>query len=465
MHRATVLGVLVAAAAQAGPARAAEPPAEGAPPSVDDLLQRIERLEEDKGRMQTEIDDLRVRLGDDWLTTKRAEEMRNIVEDVLADADTRASLLQDGATAGWDGHFFIGSADGRFRLQLTGLLQLRWIWNFHDQPDRYKYGFETSRAELTFEGHVFSPDVTYKVKGEYQEDGGQLILEDAWVRFIMNDEWSVRFGQFRLPFTREELIADGYQQVIERSLVNESQNLGYSQGLELLYTDRFSRFAFAVSDGGTDNMGGFLLIGSQPQNTPALDSTTTYALTARYEAKLAGNWEQFEQLTSPPGDGFGLMAGFAVHVQEDNPGVPTSLPDEAFWFAATADVSVEWGGANLFSSFTWDYVDDRQTSLYVNIPGFVLQGGVYFTEKFEAYARFEWGRFMINGNPFQEDLIVVTMGGNYYIDGQDLKLSADIGFGINAVSAAWDSVIAGWRQDSLGAEPQVVIRTQLQLLF
>ena len=54
---------------------------------------------------------------------------------------------------------------------------------------------------------------------------------------------------------------------------------------------------------------------------------------------------------------------------------------------------------------------------------------------------------------------------NYYFDGHDIKLSADIGVGIYAVESAWDSDLAGWRTDGNSAEPQVVIRTQFQLLF
>ena len=57
------------------------------------------------------------------------------------------------------------------------------------------------------------------------------------------------------------------------------------------------------------------------------------------------------------------------------------------------------------------------------------------------------------------------MGGNYYFDGHDAKWSADIGFGLSQIESAWDSNIAGWRSDAAGSEPQVVIRTQLQLLF
>ena len=88
---------------------------------------------------------------------------------------------------------------------------------------------------------------------------------------------------------------------------------------------------------------------------------------------------------------------------------------------------------------------------------------MYFTEKLEGYARLEWG--WVSSNFDFPDLWVLTLGGNYYFDGQDIKLSADIGFGFNQVSSPWDSNVAGWRLDTPDAAPQIVFRTQLQLMF
>jgi hypothetical protein len=453
-----------------GPAALGDRDAEVDPASglnLEDLLARIEQLEQDKVRMADEIDELRSQVADDWLTEQRADEIRALVADVLADADTRASLLQDGMTAGWDERFFLSSPDGRFRLELDGLLQIRWLWNYHDQaqnaadPVQIKHGWENTRTRLTFRGHVFSPDITYMVRGDFARTAGTDILLDAWIRYHLNDQWSLRVGQFRLPFNREELVLPQYQQAIERSLVNESLNIGRSQGIELLWSERSHQFTFAASDGGEDNFGGFGLVGGTVRNTPWSVSTSAWAFTGRYENLIAGRWDQFRQFTSPPGENFALMWGVAAHVQQGEWGTPGPR-DEEYWFAATADVSAEFGGANLFSSLLYHYIDDPEFDIF-NVLGFTIQGGTYFTEKLEGYARLEYG--WVSSNFDFPDLWVITLGGNYYFDGQDLKLSADIGFGISQVTAAWDSDIAGWRADSPGAEPQVVFRTQLQLMF
>ena len=190
MQRSVGLGLLVAGASLLVDSSAlAADAGQGLPqPTIADLLERIETLEEDKTTMRGEIDELHAQLGDTWLTEQRADEVRNLVADVLSDADVRASLLQDGLIAGWSDHFFLASPDGRFKLQLEGQLQFRYVWNYHDRPDRYIYGFENTRTKLAFRGHLFNRDLTYLVRGRFDRSGGGFGLEDAWVRYLLNNE-------------------------------------------------------------------------------------------------------------------------------------------------------------------------------------------------------------------------------------------------------------------------------------
>ncbi len=482
MHRVARLALpLVVASALVNPVAGQDEPRDGpqaestpVTPNLADLLDRIERLEGDKVEMQDEIAELRAQTGDTWLTEERAEQVRLLVEDVLTDADTRSSLLQDGATAGGDGRFFLASADGRFRLNVGGQMQFRWIWNYHDQPPKYVYGFENSRTKLVFSGHMFSRDLTYKIQGDFGPqsaptgESGSYTLQDAWVRWMLNSDWALRFGQFKLPYNREFLVDSMYQQVIERSLVSERGHIGRSPGIELTYGGRDSTVSVALSNGGEFNIATGLAIPSDVANVPVFVGSSPgvdsdYAITARYQRKFAGTWDQFRQLTSPPGEGFAVLWGLAGHYQRNDPHSAGAAREHSSWVAATTDISIQWGGANLFSSFVWNYFDIPGSN--VHTFGWTLQGGMYFTEKFEGYARVEWGRFIINGDPFQKDLAVVTLGGNYYLDGQDVKLSADVGFGLNPVSTFWSSDMAAWRTDSPDVRPQIVVRTQFQLLF
>ncbi len=472
MHRTAQLALLVGAISLvvALPALADDSAGAGAADqqsdkeSIRQLKEALAKQQREMDEMGSEIDKLRLENGDEWLTEQRADEIRGLVSDVLADADTRASLMQNGFTAGWSEHFFLSSTDGRFKLQVSGQQQFRFIWNYREAPDKYRYGFENTRTKLTLRGHMFSQDLNYLVRGSFSGQGGAFGLDDAWMRYHINSEWNVRLGQFKLPFNREELVSSSRQLAVERSLINENMNIGRSQGIEFTYADEAFRASAAFSDAGTDNLGGFNLVGTNPVNSPALAEDTEYAFTTRYEFLLAGSWSQFNDFTSPADEEFAMLVGFAGHIQQDeSTGGFTFGRNEERWIAWTADLSVEWGGANAFVSFSHHFVDDPGVG-QVNVYGVVGQAGAYFSPKFEMFTRFEYGAFETNAADFSE-LYAITFGGNYYIDGHDIKLTADIGFGISHVESAWNSDIAGWRTDPEGSEPQVVIRGQFQLLF
>ena len=139
---------------------------------------------------QAEIAELRAQLaelksqnGDKWLTEERAAEIKSLVKDVLADAETRTSLQGAGATSGYDNGFFIGSADGNFRLKFNALEQIRFTYNSRNsaqdgnqnatvfgQPNN-EWGFENRRTQLTFSGNVVDPSFTYMARFNYGSTG------------------------------------------------------------------------------------------------------------------------------------------------------------------------------------------------------------------------------------------------------------------------------------------------------
>lgn len=97
--------LMLAALGIAGAARAQDGSA--AAPSTADLIQRIERLEAQNRALAGEVQTLRAEDGEAWLTEERANEIRSIVTDVLADSATRSSLQGAGMTGGWDDGFFV----------------------------------------------------------------------------------------------------------------------------------------------------------------------------------------------------------------------------------------------------------------------------------------------------------------------------------------------------------------------
>ena len=469
----SVLALCIATSAFAGNTFAASLGDGDTDPDVQNQLesmrQQLDAIRQENQAMKTEIDDLRAKTDSDWLTEARADEIRGLVADVLADADSRANLLQDGMMAGWSDHFFLADPYGRFKLELQGEMQIRFVYNYMDRvpffgdQDQHRNGFENSLTRLVFRGFVFSPDIEYLIRADFLRTNGFANLLDAWVRLHISDDWSVKIGQFKLPFNREELVSETEQLAVERSLVNEVSNLGRSQGVEFTHAHEASRFSIAYSDG------------ANRANTTALTFDTEYSFVARYEHMISGAWQQFSDFTSPPGDEFGMLFGIAGFAEEtESTGQFSTTQTTTRRLAGTIDLSIEWGGANLFASVTQGYNDSPPQFLQdpgiIHFTGIVVQGGIYVAPKWEIFARGEYGQFAGDGGSTFDtsDLNLVTFGFNYYLEGHDLKWTTDFGITTEQIlgtTPGWASDIAGYRAMQPDSDVQTVFRTQFQLLF
>jgi hypothetical protein len=518
--------LMLAALGIAGAARAQDGAATSAP-STKELLERIERLEASNRALAGEVETLRSADGEAWLTEERANEIRSIVSDVLADSATRDSLQSAVSTAGWNDGFYMQSADGRFRMEVGGMMQFRYIWSYVPQgvsginfPANTAYswiaddvesrsGWDLPNTELNLKGHVFGESWQYKIKGAFSNQdeaivgetpfanlgsgSGTFRLLDAYVRAEVSDDFAVRVGQFKLPFAREQLVDTENQLAVSSSTIVEHLGIGRSQGVELSWYSSNARAMAAFSNGGSDNLYGVLKpVGTDPANSYYQSDVTAYALTGRFEWKLAGKWSQFNSMTSPPGDEYGLMVGVAGHVQSsdlDN-GTEDSPYGQNNWYALTADVTAMYGGATLFGAFFYHQTDSGAAYIQgvnnfspsaafdigtTETWGAMVQASYYILPKWEVFGRFEFGSADIplitnitaptfvdtleNGN----DLMLLSVGVNWYIDGEDFKWSSDAGVSFDKVDGVWWNGENGWRAS--GEENEFVLRSQLQIAF
>ncbi len=416
----------------------ASPPGDG---RADALRARVAELEATVARLRTEQSQ------EHWLTEQRADEIRGLARDVLADADTRASLLQDGMMGGWDNGFVLTSSDGKFKLTISGQLQFRWVYNYQDNSpeDDNRWGFTNRRTKIKFTGHAVDPSWKYRVSGAFDADGGAFVLEDANITKDLGDGWALKFGQFKPPFLREALVSSSRQLAVERSLVNAESNQRRAQGVEIQYKGDQLAFKAMYHDGfGTSN-------------TLALAEGTEFALAGRVEWLAAGEWGQFKEFTSWEGEAFAFLLGGAIHYENEEYGSPTGPEEETF--ACTIDGSLKFGGAHAFAAIVGRHLDVADADQY----GIVVQGGYFFVpDEWEAYVRYEYGDLDLAG---QSDLNVITVGVNRYFVKHALKWTTDVGFAFDEISSDWATRSAGWREDSPGEDGQVVLRSQLQVLF
>lgn len=393
--------------------------------------------------LKKELNELKSQNGDKWLTEERASQIRSVVQDVMADADTRSSLQATAATSGYNNGFFIASPDGNFKLQVNGQVQVRssyaWAtnssWNAARAVDanatKAQYGTEIRRAKLSFSGNVVDPSWQYRVTMAYLPQGSQFAtlssspyntagansgngsastanLEDAYINKDMGNGMSLMMGQFKSPFLREELVTSANQLGVERSVVNQMFSTGWTDGIQ--FTAKNDSLMGMVSFNNGGNNANFAT-----QNMSTTDgSYTQYAITGRVQWLAFGNWAQFNDMTSMRGGGQGLMIGAAFNWQHGgnqntdinaallgDSGVASGNTDAGF-FTYTADASWDLGGANLYGAFFGNFTSslpqetDSGTGAVgtngssIQSYGALIQGGYFISDNTELFASWQW---------------------------------------------------------------------------
>jgi hypothetical protein len=457
---------------------------------IDQLRDHLNSVQDETARMREDLDVLRTQAGESWLTAARADEIRSLVHEVLIDADSRNNLVGDGLLGGWSDGFFLASADGRFKLEIGGLLQERFLGGRLRRgatpiDDEWRYGFENTRMRLNLGGWLFDRDTTFLIQPGWGWSDPHAIVDsastttltdmesrlwDAWVRRRLSEQWAVRMGIFQLPFTRESLISDTRQLAVDRSLIDYRLGLGRSQGIELTWMPSDAvRIIMAVSDGSLTRAG---LIttpsGGLPPTIPpwsGLVFDAEWALTVRGEWLLGGDWAQFQEFTSPPGSDTGVLLGLAVHGQhEERRGIGNPKTDS---WGFTGDLSVALDGISFFASGTYHHQKGYSTPVgninTVEWLGWVFQGSTYLTDDTEWFMRWEGGgpkATQLGG----ADVNIVTTGMNWYLEQQSLKVTSDFGFSMGKVPDSMQNLMVGWRTSGT-RDGEWLFRTQLQLEF
>lgn len=370
-------------------------------------------------------------------------------EQVDAYLSERAETAPSG-DAGYDEGFFLRSADRRWTLRINGQIQLRALYDNQEESldDAHRWGFEIPRAKLVFSGAAGDPRLTWRLQGNFESDGGGFTLEDAYLAWDSGNGWMIVGGQFKCPVLREEKVDSAYQLCVERSNLNDVLTSGerFGGGVAVSYGRENWRVWGAVTDGdGT-------------ANTPALLADTEYAVTFRGEVVLQGSFRQFDDFTSFRGDPKGIMLGVGAHTQKGEYGT-SSVESEVLLLSA--DLSLEFGGANLFGEVVYVHVE-RGTDPARDILGFVLQGGLFVGSKTEVFARYEFAD-LDSDEIAPSNLSVLTAGLNHYFRGHKAKATFDLGYAFEVVPAV--GPYSGLRVDNPLADGQFLIRLQFQALF
>lgn len=424
-------------------------------------------------RLENRISELETDKNGNWLNERRAEEIKALVQDVLSDADTRASLMADGAVAGHDGkHFFLASADGSFLLEFAGQIQFRWISNFENDDtgvaDGDDHGFQIRRTKLNFSGHVEAAGKwDYEVVLAVDRTNGSVEAEDVVIARKLADGVKLKFGKFKLPFLREELTSSKRQLAVDRSSVTEFFTLDRSEqvALELTPMDNV-KAVFSFNDGSDEE---FSTIGADE---------VELSFTGRIDVALAGNLSQIKDFAAWSGEPFGAFIGAAFHYQTGdakNDGLGSN-EGETDYFSWTIDGSIETNGFNIFAAVMGNShdADTGSGNFDGDQLGVLIQGGyMVIPDKLEPFVRFEY----IDSDQAalaDDDAMILTLGANWYMKKHNAKLTidaviildgSDFGAFANDFTNSQDGDGLGFSSGDTVTDDTVLVRVQFQLLF
>ncbi len=460
----------------------------------------LENIRAELRATQNRVAELEGKQSATWLDQRRAEEVKALIREVLSDADTRASLMADGAVAGHNGkNFYLGSADGSFQLRISGGIQVRYVHNFENTPavvttgtaggnDSDDGGFDVARTKVNLAGHItagrkWDYEVGLALGSEPDTTSGDVEVEDVKIGTALSDQIRVDAGKFKLAFLREELTSYSRQTAVERSLTNEFFTLGRSEQIQISYKSDMLLLRAAISDGANNGAGagsatGFSAVGAD---------VSEFAVTARADFKFSGDWSQADDLSAWSGQPTGIFAGAAIHYElgDGNQGAAGTIPSHGDYLSWTIDGSLEMNGLGVYAAVIGGHVDADATGVgganeSRDMFGIVAQVSYNINDQIEPFVRADWTDGDDNaGAGIDSTVLTVTFGANYYFaKSHDAKLTLDVMWIVdgpeNLVDLASNNFggpsansnnLQGLSTGDAQGEDSVIVRVQFQLLY
>lgn len=375
----------------------------------------------------------------------------------VSDAAARSQLPQsEKIVTGWDKGFKIGSADGNYSIMPIVQAQFRNVTNFteggDESDDSTVNGFEFRRVRLGVKGNAFSKDFIYEVRVSVDRNTGEAILDNAYGQYRFADDWAVKFGQFKLNWTREETISGLRQLAAERSLLNHvlgGSNTSFVQGVSLQYAPKDGPFRADVQF--TD--------GDLTANTGYQDVTTTagyqnFGVAARGEYKISGNWDAYNDLTALGTKDDLLVVGAGTDWAQGGDGDVYRFTVDASWENTT--------GLAVYGSAIYTIAEGDTGEAPLDDSIGALAQAAYLLPGLENWEGF--GRYSIihlDDEIDGEDLFhEATVGVNKYFYSHNAKFTLDLNWLPNGTPTSASGL--GY---SNSTEEQIILRTQIQFVL
>lgn len=331
------------------------------------------------------------------------------------------------------------AADSSFSMKFGVRMQSLYDGQLNLKTNDYEDGFQIRRFRLKFDGFVYNPKLEYKIElaiansdingGAIPESGNTAnIVLDAYVNWNFYRNWSLIFGQKKLPGNRERVISSQVLQFVDRSNLNSRFNIDRDLGIHLVYGSDKVNLIGAVTMGEGRNM--------------IINNIAGYDYTVRGEylpfGQFANNGDYFgSDLAREPKPKLSLALTY-----DFNDGASRKGGQLGEFFPTTTDLSSVFADAHFkyrgFSSMI-EYVnkqapdgplvydsDGSVMDAFYTGEGFNWQAGYLFKNNLEVAGRYTHVTpEAITGRMPNTQY---TLGLSRYFVGHNLKIQTDVSF-------------------------------------
>ncbi len=365
-------------------------------------------------------------------------------EEVVAEEVAPAEIEREEkpSEVGYDKGFFIKTGDGKYALKLSGRVQPFYTGTFNKGDGNDKHAFEVRRGRITIEGHAHSRSVGYKLQTDFGK--GFLTLKDFHGDVKLADDVWLRFGQWKRPFSRQQINSSGRLEITDRAITDKAFGTGRDIGVALRNDYEKSpdfewivgvfngsgdaaKFVPTVNDDGEVTGGAFT-------NVPGKFRPAVIGRIGLNDGGIKGYSE-----ADLEGGPLRWGAGASVWIEGDYDGGENAQQKVELDYIVKASGFSTTGGFYAMTSQT-----DKQpfSSQELSHVGFHLQGGYMMTPHVQGVARFA----LVDAQTDFEDGSVkdqqeISIGGNYFGFGHDAKLAGAVRFIKTGDAELTDSVL------------------------
>jgi phosphate-selective porin OprO and OprP len=283
--------------------------------------------------------------------------------------------------AKFDKGFSLSTADDQFELRLSLKGQIRFESLHLDDRTvgtttteaNWQSRFLIPRMRVYFDGHIFGKQPTFSVELETANRGFTMV-KNAFLNYAFSPMVQLRAGNYKKPFSRQQLVSDFTEEFIERSITDGFIGAGRDLGVEVHNGIEGSpegiEYALGIFNGpGTETPTISCKAGAMATDPPtcALPSSVPADFGPMLVAHLGFNYGHIKGYSEADLEGGPLRlavgASYKVNLQD----LKKVNGDSQFLQALVLDAMLKIEGFDLSGAFFWrkDATADAQLGLYV----------------------------------------------------------------------------------------------------